>query len=91
VSVHEFVFALELSDGARFDAMLADVAMAVLNAVGCSGDSLVALTALLHKAVSDGARGQHQCAIRFQAHDGQLRIAIACAGQPERQTTFALP
>jgi hypothetical protein len=91
VSVHEFVFALELSDGARFDAMLTDLARAVLNAAGCSGEPLVKLTALLHQALSDAARGHDRCDVRFQAHAGELRIAISCAGQPERRTTFTLP
>jgi hypothetical protein len=91
VSVHEFVFALELSDGARFDAMLTDLAKAVLNAAGCPGESLVKLTAVLHQALSDAARGHDRCDVRFQAHAGELRIGISCAGQPERRTTFTLP
>jgi hypothetical protein len=91
VSVHEFVFALELSDGARFDAMLTDLAKAVLSAAGCPGESLVKLTAVLHQALTDAARGHDRCDVRFQAHAGELRIGISCAGQPERRTTFTLP
>jgi hypothetical protein len=91
VSAHEFVFAVELSDGARFDAMLTDVARVVLNAAGCSGEPLAKLTAVLHQALSDAARTHARCDVRFQAHAGELRIGIACAGQAERRTTFTLP
>ena len=90
MSVHEFVFALELSDGARFDAMLTDLAKAVINTTGCSAEALPALTALLRQALSD-AGGHDRCDLRFHAQHGELRIAISCAGQPERRTTFTLP
>lgn len=91
MSPHEFVFALELSDGARFDAMLTDVARAVLTAVGCAGEPLAKLTHVLHQAVSGAAGGHDRCDVRFQAQAGELRIAVSCQGQPERRTTFALP
>lgn len=92
MSAHEFVFALDLSDAARFDAMLTEVAKAVLRAVGCTGEPLARVTAALRQAVSAGAdERRHRCDVRFQAHAGQLRIAVAYAGQPEWHTTVALP
>jgi hypothetical protein len=91
VSVHEFVFALDVSDGARFNAMLAEVANAVLDTVGCSGEPLTKLTGVLQQVLAGAAGGRDRCELRFEAHAGELRIAISCAGQPERQTTFALP
>jgi hypothetical protein len=88
--VHEFVFALDVSDGARFHAMLADVARAVLNSVGCAGEPLTRLTAVLHQALSSAAAGS-RCGVRFEAGSGELRIAVSQAGRPEWQTAFALP
>jgi len=91
VPVHEFVFSLELSDGARFDAMLTDLAKAVLHATGCPADGLAALTDILRRTLADAGRGRGRCDMRFQAQGGELQIGISCAGQPERRTTFTLP
>ena len=92
MSANEFVFALELSDAARFDAMLIEVAQALLGSVALTGAPLATVAAVLRQAVSSGAdRGHHRCDVRFQAHAGELRIAVAYAGQPEWHTTVALP
>jgi hypothetical protein len=91
VPVHEFVFALELSDGARFEAMLTDLARAVLHATDCPPEAVPALTGSLRQALSDAGRGRARCNMRFHAQGGELHIGISCAGQPERRSTFTLP
>ncbi len=92
MSPHEFLFALELSDATRFAPMLSDVAKTVLGTVGAGADALAALTTELHQALSAGAeRGARRCSLRFQVQPGALHILVACAGQPEWRTTFALP
>jgi hypothetical protein len=91
VSVHEFVFALELSDEARFDAMLTELAKAVFAATGCSGDALAVFRDRLREALPAAANGHGRCDVRFHADGEKLHVAIHSPGQPERRTTFKLP
>ena len=92
MSAHEFLFALELTDTVRFEAMLTEVARAVLGSVGCAGDALASLTKLLRQALPTGAGcGGRRCDLRFIAHAGELQIIVSYAGQPEWRTTLALP
>jgi hypothetical protein len=91
VSVPEFVFALELSDKVRFDAMLTELAKAIFAATGCSGEALATFGDTLREVLSASANGHDPCHVRFHADGGELHVAIHCPGQPERRTTFTLP
>jgi hypothetical protein len=92
VSAHEFLFALELTDTVRFEAMLIDVAHAVFGSVGCAGSARASLTTVLRQALSAGVgRGGRRCDLRFVADAGELQIIVSYAGQPEWRTTLALP
>lgn len=88
----EFLFALELSDQAHFDAMLSQVAAAVLGYAGCSGQRLEDMSARLREELTAGPAGSHhRCDVQFRAHAGELLITVSCAGRPEWRTTLALP
>lgn len=92
MSDHEFLFALELSDEARYGEMLNEVAAAVLGYAGCPNGAMDATTASLRKALSAAAADGHsRCDVRFTAHAGELLIIVACAGRPEWRTTLTLP
>jgi hypothetical protein len=92
VPVHDFLFALELSDEAWFDAMVAELAGTVLGHVGFTAPAIDELTNGLRGALSAGAgRGQKQCDVRFRAHSGELKIVVSFQGLSEWHTTRALP
>jgi hypothetical protein len=91
VSDHDFLFALEMSDGSEFDRMLGDLTRAVLGHVGYAGSDIDELAGVLRAALADGAASGQRCHVRFQAHGGELQIAVACAGRPEWRTTRPLP
>ena len=92
MSDHDFVFALDLSDPAQFDPMLAEVARAVFVHVGyhgaAAGELTTALKAALLKAAASGGQ---RCALRFEAHGGELQIAVSCDGGGEWRTSRPLP
>jgi hypothetical protein len=90
---HEFLFALELPDGARrLDGMLTDLAAAVLGHVGYRGEGLMEITAVLREAITAGAAGRrHRCDVAFRAHAGELQVVVSCGGRPEWRTTLTLP
>ena len=89
---HQFLFALDLSDHAHFDDMLAEVAKNVLGHVGYGHDTTAELVALLHAALAEGAaRVSHQCRDQFSAHGGELQIVISYGGGREWRTRRPLP
>jgi hypothetical protein len=89
---HDFLFALELSDEAHFDSMLADLTSAVLVHVGYEAAAIDELRNVLRKALTSGASNGHsRCDVQFRAHAGQLHIAVVYAGGAEWRTTRALP
>ena len=90
MSEPEFIFSLELSDEARFDEMVKEVAAAMLAFAGCAGEHVGTLTGAVRDVLAS-ARGQRQCGIRFQARDGKLRLVVSCAGHPRWETDLALP
>lgn len=92
MSDHEFLFALELSDEKTFDAMLTELAQAVLVHVGLAKNAIDELARALHGALADGtAAGRNRCDVRFLAHAGELRIFVAYDGGAEWQTIRRLP
>jgi hypothetical protein len=98
VSLHEFLFALTLSDEApsphplNHDAMLVDVISAVLAYVGYVPETAVELTKALRGALAAGvARGARKANLAFRAHEGELAITIAYDDGAEWRTTRPLP
>jgi hypothetical protein len=92
VSGHEFLFALELSDEPHFDAMVGELAGAVLAYVGYPKAAADELRGVLRRALSAGlANGNRRCDVRFNAHAGELQIVVAYAGGSEWRTTRPLP
>jgi hypothetical protein len=87
----EFLFAVELTDQTRFDAMLDQLAAAVLGYAGCPGERVADMTAALRTELTAGAANGHsRCDVQFRAHAGKLLITVSCTGRPEWRTTLAL-
>jgi hypothetical protein len=92
VSDQEFLFSVELSDEARFDTMLIDLAAAVLGQVGSRPADLGAVTAALRGALAaDAVRTPRRCDVRFQADGGWLHVVLSCSGRPAWRTSLAIP
>ena len=91
MSDHDFVFALDLSDPAQFDPMLAEVAHAVFAHVGLTAAAAGELRSELNGALSKAAaNGPRRCDLRFEARSGQLQIVVSCGGS-EWRTSRPLP
>ncbi len=89
---HQFLFALDLSDRAHFDEMVAEVARNVLGHVGYAHDTTADLVALLHAAlVERAAHASRPCRVQFSADAGQLQIVVSSGGGQEWRTRRALP
>ena len=89
---HDFLFSLELSDETPFDDLLKDLIQAVLTHVSFAPAAVDELSGTLRTELARGAaNGKHRCDVRFQAHGGQLDIAIGFAGAPPWRTTRRLP
>lgn len=89
---HDFLFALDLSDEPHFDAMVAELAGAVLAFVGYPPTAVEELRRELRGALKAGrSNGQKQCDVRFRAVSGELRMTVTYAGSGEWRTTRALP
>ena len=92
MSDHDFVFALDLSDPAQFDPMVAEVARAVFGHAGYSAEAVAELTAALQSALGKGAAGgRRRCDVRFQARAGELQVAVSFDGGSEWRTSRSLP
>ena len=86
------MFRVALSDGAPFDAMVADIARTVLGHIGYAPDTIAELTRQLCGALArDAARGTREYHLAFRAHDGQLHIAAGYAGGVEWRDARPLP
>ena len=92
MSEPEFLFALELSDEASFDRMLADIADAVFLHLGLARPAVDGLVADVRKALGGAAgAGRRPCAVRFSLHAGAIEIVVAHEGAPEWRTRRPLP
>jgi len=92
VSTHEFTFELALPEQSDSEAIVADLAAAVLGYVGYAPDAVADLTAKTCGAVADTtARGRRGCRVAFRAHGGELQIAVTNDGSPAWQTARPLP
>lgn len=92
MSDHTFVFALDLSDAAPFDFMLAEVSRAVFGHAGYSPEAVTEWTLVLQGALSTGAAaGPRPCTVRFQAHGSELEVVVSFAGGGEWRTSRPLP
>lgn len=90
--VHEFFFALDLSDEPHFDHMLALLSEAVLRYAGYDSRSAAAITSDLRAALAAGAGGScRRCAVRFVGRLGMLHISISYAGGQTWETARELP
>jgi hypothetical protein len=91
VSVPDFLFALELSDRARAEAMVNDLAMAALQHAGYSPEAVEEIAGALRGAlatVASAGAGRHT--VQFSARLGTLLIAVSGTGI-DWHTTRPLP
>jgi len=88
----EFTFSLALAHEPRFDAMLADLAGAVLRYVGYAPDAVKELSGVLRQALSGVlANGGRECQMAFRAHDGVLHLELRSDAGGEWHTSRPLP
>ena len=91
-TAHQFLFALDLSDHAHFDEMVAEVAKNVLGHVGYAHDTTAELIALLHAALAEGAaHASRHCRVQFSADAGELQIVVSYGGGQDWRTRHPLP
>jgi hypothetical protein len=89
---HEFTFSLALSQEPRPDPMLAELATAVLHHVGYAQDDVSDLVATLERALAGaGANGCRRCEVAFQAHGGELQVALTLDDGVQWRTSRRLP
>ena len=87
-----FLFALRLSEGPRFHAMLGDLAGRLLEQAGYGAPAIADILAKVREALDEGATGGlGKCDVQFRAEGGQLTIVVAYAGGREWRVTRALP
>jgi hypothetical protein len=91
VAAHEFTFSLQLSDEPHFDAMLGEVARALLSHVGFGAATLEELRTAMRTALNASPPGDPRCDVSFRAYSGQLQITIAYTGGAEWRTSRPLP
>lgn len=92
MSEPEFLFALDLSDEASFDRMLADIANAVFLHLGLSRPAVDALVVDVRGALGDAVvAGRRPCAVRFSVRAGEIDIVVAHEGAAEWRTRRSLP
>lgn len=92
MSVHDFLFALDLSDEPHFDRMLQDLAALVLRSVGFDAAVIETVMQDVQAALATGADETNtRCDVRFRAGDGTLWISVAFAGGRTWETAHALP
>ena len=92
MSEPEFLFALELSDEASFDRMLADIADSVFLHLGLSRPAVDALVLDVRGALGEAVgAGRHPCGVRFAARAGEIEIVVAHEGAAEWRTRHPLP
>ena len=89
MAVHPFDFALQLSDDGPADEMLRELARSVLRHVGYGADTIGELVSLMRAERARAPRGA-ACRLRFVVHEGELQIAVTCAGR-EWHTSRPLP
>jgi hypothetical protein len=88
----EFTFSLALSHEPRFDSMLADLATAVLCHVGYDAGEVRELIGVLQDAMARAlASGGRACEVAFQAHEGELHLALTFDAAAEWRTSRPLP
>jgi hypothetical protein len=85
VPAHDFAFALTLSGHAADTEMLNDVLRTVLAHAGYAGETLERLVRQVSR-VREASPPTDACAVRFEAHEGELRIVVSHAGQDWRTT-----
>jgi hypothetical protein len=89
VSESEFLFALELSDEASFERMLAEIADAVFRHLGLARPTVETLVVDVRHALTAGGAGR-RCEVRFVAGGGELEIVVTHPDIPAWRTRRTL-
>lgn len=87
----DFLFDVGLSNEARFDEMVRDLAASILGHVGCPGAAAGETLALVRAELARGAaEGLHGCRVRFRKRPGALEIVVSYTGGREWRTKRTL-
>jgi hypothetical protein len=90
VSVHAFIFAIELSGRQEPNGMLSDLAARVLEQFGCACDPGI-VEGLQNAVARTTASDAGPCSVRFTAESGELRIDVASGARPVWQWSRPIP
>ena len=84
---HQFYFSLELSSQGVEASLVEELAVHVLEHVGCSRDDIPELAGALERAVARNAYGERRCDVQFRAQNGRLEILVSSNGGRIFQTS----
>ena len=88
----DFLFAVDLGGGCRFDDMLIDLASRLIARAGCADRDVADLVASMSVELEGQAAGQAaQRVVRFSAGDGQLQIVMSQPDGREWRVAWPLP
>jgi hypothetical protein len=92
VPVHQFLFALKISDQPRLDSLLDEVAECVLGHVGYAPPAIADILGKLHGTLEQvRVEGRPGCDVQFRAEAGQLLIIVLDAEGRQQRVTRPLP
>jgi len=77
VSVSDFVFAVRLAGGGRFDGIIEDVTASVFTQLGCPALEVASLITRLTAVVMSGVDGASELDVRFHAHAGSCEVTVS--------------
>lgn len=87
MTAHQFYFSLELSSQGVAASLVEDLAVQVLEHVGCSRADIPELAGALERAVAGNAFGERRCDVQFRAQNGRLEILVSSNGGRIFQTS----
>jgi hypothetical protein len=85
VAAHDFAFVLTLPGHPHDTEMLNELLRTVLAHAGYAGDTLDRLVKQVTRVHAAAAQAE-PCAVRFEAHGGELQIVVSHAGRDWRTT-----
>ena len=76
----DFLFSVQLSDEARFDALVTELSTSLVRNAGCQTSSVDGVVAQLHGALlARTDSGPQDCRVQFRSTGGELAIDVSFA------------
>lgn len=79
---HEFLFALRLCEGGRFEEMLRELTRRVLGHLGCAAGAADDLCGQLLAGLAQAGHMGTSCDVQFCAHGGEIEVILSAGGRP---------